>query len=30
MPRRALPPGMGFIALMRDLDGNTVGLHALA
>ena len=30
MPRQALPPGMGFIALMRDLDGNTVGLHALA
>lgn len=30
MPRRALPPGMGFIALMQDLDGNTVGLHALA
>lgn len=29
-PRQALPPGMGFIALMRDLDGNTVGLHALA
>jgi predicted enzyme related to lactoylglutathione lyase len=30
LPRQALPPGMGFIALMQDLDGNTVGLHALA
>jgi predicted enzyme related to lactoylglutathione lyase len=30
MPRQALPPGMGFIAWIRDLDGNTVGLHALA
>ena len=30
LPRQALPPGMGFFAHIRDLDGNTVGLHALA
>ena len=30
MPRMALPPGMGFIAHITDLDGNRVGLHALA
>lgn len=30
MPRQALPPGMGFIAHITDLDGNRVGLHALA
>jgi uncharacterized protein len=30
MPRQALPPGMGFIAQMTDLDGNKVGLHAMA
>ena len=29
MPRQALPPGMGFIAHIIDLDGNRVGLHAL-
>jgi len=26
----ALPQGMGYIAHVRDLDGNVVGLHALA
>ena len=30
MPRQALPPGMGFFAHITDLDGNRVGLHALA
>jgi len=30
MPRTALPPGMGFIAHFADLDGNRIGLHALA
>ena len=30
LSRQALPPGMGFFAHVRDLDGNTVGLHALA
>ena len=30
LPRLALPPGMGFIAHIRDLDGNTLGLHASA
>lgn len=30
LPRQALPPGMGFIAHITDLDGNRVGLHALA
>lgn len=30
VPRQALPPGMGFIAHITDLDGNRVGLHALA
>ena len=30
MPRQALPPGLGFIAHINDLDGNRVGLHALA
>lgn len=29
MPRMALPPGMGFIAKMTDLDGNIIGLHAM-
>lgn len=27
--KSALPPGMGFIAHMRDTEGNEVGLHAL-
>lgn len=30
LPRQALPPGLGFFAHIRDLDGNRVGLHALA
>ena len=30
MGRQALPPGMGFFAHITDLDGNRVGLHALA
>ncbi|SFB86357.1 hypothetical protein SAMN05216344_104200 [Polaromonas sp. OV174] len=30
LPRQALPPGMGFFAHIVDLDGNRVGLHALA
>lgn len=30
LPRQALPPGMGFYAHITDLDGNRVGLHALA
>ena len=30
MPRTALPPGMGFIACMFDLDGNKIGLHSLS
>lgn len=30
MPRTALPPGMGFIAHVEDLDGNRIGLHAMA
>lgn len=30
LPRQALPPGMGFFAHVTDLDGNRVGLHALA
>ncbi len=30
MPRTALPPGMGFIALIADPEGNVVGLHAPA
>ena len=29
-PRVALPPGMGYFAHIFDLDGNRVGLHALA
>ena len=29
MARQALPPGMGFIAHITNLDGNRVGLHAL-
>jgi len=29
-PKSALPPGMGFIAHLRDTEGNEVGLHALA
>jgi predicted enzyme related to lactoylglutathione lyase len=28
--RQALPPSMGFFAHITDLDGNRVGLHALA
>lgn len=28
--RQALPPGMGYFAHITDLDGNRVGLHALA
>lgn len=30
VPRTDLPPGMGFIAHIRDVAGNRVGLHALA
>jgi uncharacterized protein len=30
MPRTALPPGLGFIASIFDLDGNKVGLHSLS
>jgi len=30
VPKSALPPGMGFIAHLRDTEGNEVGLHALA
>ena len=30
LPRQALPPGLGFFAHITDLDGNRVGLHALA
>jgi len=30
LPRQELPPGMGFFAHIHDLDGNRVGLHALA
>ena len=30
VPRQALPPGMGFFAHIEDLDGNRIGLHALA
>jgi predicted enzyme related to lactoylglutathione lyase len=30
LPRQALPPGMGYFAHITDLDGNRVGLHALA
>ncbi len=26
----ALPPGMGFIAHLRDTEGNEIGLHAMA
>lgn len=29
-PKSALPPGMGFMAHLRDTEGNEVGLHALA
>ncbi|MET3441299.1 putative enzyme related to lactoylglutathione lyase [Variovorax paradoxus] len=29
-PKSALPEGMGFIAHLRDTEGNEVGLHALA
>ena len=28
-PKSALPPGMGFIAHLRDTEGNEVGLHAM-
>lgn len=27
--KTALPPGMGWVAEMRDLDGNRIGLHAM-
>ena len=30
MPRTALPPRLGFIASIFDLDGNKVGLHSLS
>jgi predicted enzyme related to lactoylglutathione lyase len=30
MPRTALPPGLGFIACMFDLEGNKIGLHSLS
>lgn len=30
LPRTALPPGMGFFAHVQDLEGNRVGLHAMA
>jgi uncharacterized protein len=30
MGRVALPEGLGFMAHMRDVDGNRVGLHAYA
>ena len=30
MPRTALPPGLGFIACIFDLDGNKIGLHSLS
>jgi uncharacterized protein len=30
MPRTALPPGLGYIASIFDLDGNKVGLHSLS
>lgn len=30
MPRTALPPGLGFMASIFDLDGNKVGLHSLS
>ena len=30
LARQALPPGMGFFSHIVDLDGNRVGLHALA
>ena len=29
-PKLALPPGMGFIAHLRDTEGNEVGMHAEA
>jgi uncharacterized protein len=29
-PKSELPAGMGFIAYVRDTEGNEVGLHALA
>lgn len=29
-PKSALPPGMGFIAHLRDTEGNEVGLHSPA
>lgn len=29
-PKTALPEGMGFFAVLRDTEGNEVGLHALA
>lgn len=29
MPRTELPPGLGFIACIFDLDGNKIGLHAM-
>lgn len=29
-PKTALPAGMGFIAHVRDTEGNEIGLHAVA
>ena len=29
-PKTVLPEGMGFFAVLRDTEGNEVGLHALA
>ncbi|MDO8769124.1 MAG: VOC family protein [Burkholderiaceae bacterium] len=29
MPHTSLPPGMGFIACIFDLEGNKIGLHAM-
>ena len=29
-PKTALPGDMGFFAVVRDTEGNEVGLHALA
>ncbi len=29
VPKTALPPPMGFVAHISDLDGNRIGLHAM-
>lgn len=29
MPRTPLPPGLGYIAALFDLDGNKIGIHAM-